>query len=109
MHAVDTAWLHGKGAHTHEIAVLIGELGGPAVGTRRVVLARIDGALIGYLTFSPVAGSRPGWLHDLSRKVPDAPPGTMELMVSAAVDEFRSAGARMAAFRIHPLHRIGRR
>lgn len=100
--SVDDAWLHGKGAHTHEIAVLVGELGGKAGGSRRVVLARIDGRLIGYLTFSPVAGSRPGWLHDLSRKVPDAPPGTMELMVSAAVDQFRCNGDRWLHFGFTP-------
>ena len=98
--AVDHAWLDGKGEH--EIAVLIGELGGPAAGTRRVVLARISERLIGYLTFSPVAGARPGWLHDLSRKLPDAPPGTMELMVSTAVEQFRAGGAGWLHFGFTP-------
>ena len=102
IHGVDSAWLQGKGAHTHELAVLIGELGGRAAGTRRVVIARLDGRLIGYLTFSPVAGARPGRLHDLSRKVPDAPPGTMELMVSAAVDQFRVDGDQWLHFGFTP-------
>lgn len=41
----------------------------------------------------PVWGERPGWLHDLTRRVSDAPPGTMELCNHLAIERFREEGA----------------
>ncbi len=52
---------------------------------------RPGGRPIGYVSYVPSYGPRPGWLHDLTRRVPTAPPpGTMELINVTAIEQFRS-------------------
>lgn len=84
---LDRRWLSAKAAH--ELAVLIGERDGPADRFRRLFVAELDENVMGYISFSPVYGSRPGWLHDLTRRSPDAPPGVMELIVAETIDRLR--------------------
>jgi lysylphosphatidylglycerol synthetase-like protein (DUF2156 family) len=89
---LDRQWLDTKGSH--ELAFLIGERNGPADGFRRLLVAERDGLPQGYISFSPVYGSRPGWLQDLTRRSPDAPPGVMELILAEMIDRLRhEAGA----------------
>ncbi len=90
--ALDRQWLRSKGSH--ELAFMIGERSGPADRYRRLFVAERDGQVLGYISFSPVPGTRPGWLHDLTRRHPDAPPGVMELIVSDAVGRMRQEAGR---------------
>jgi lysylphosphatidylglycerol synthetase-like protein (DUF2156 family) len=83
---LDAQWLRAKGRFTRPLQTLVGELGGPGAPIRRLVLARQEGRIVGYVSLSPVFGSRPGWLHDLSRRADDAPPGVMELLVSSCIE-----------------------
>lgn len=83
--ALDREWLRGKGRFARPLRFLVGEVGGPGADLRRLVLGRLDGTVVGYLSLSPVYGSRPGWLHDLSRRRTDAPPGVMEVLVSSSL------------------------
>ncbi|MFX4293293.1 bifunctional lysylphosphatidylglycerol flippase/synthetase MprF [Streptomyces bohaiensis] len=99
---IDTAWLRGKGRHVKEIEFLVGELGGPAQHARRLLLGRLDGEPIAYISYSPAYGSRPGWLHDLSRRVPQAPPGVMEAINLTALETFREEGAPWLHFGFTP-------
>lgn len=100
---VDRAWLRSKGRHVKELTFMVGETGGPAQATRRLFTARsANGDLLAYVSFSPVYGPRAGWLHDLSRRRPDAPPGVLELIVSTAVDTFRAEKARYLHFGMTP-------
>lgn len=78
--ALDAEWLAGK--HAKPLRFMVGRLGGRAEPLRRLVLGRLDSRIVGYLSLSRVSGSRPGWLHDLSRRSIDAPPGVMELLVA---------------------------
>jgi lysylphosphatidylglycerol synthetase-like protein (DUF2156 family) len=87
---IDAQWLQAKGWHVKQLAFMVGERGGRAAGLRRLFVAHgPDSGVLGYITFSPVYGLHAGWLHDLSRRVPDAPPGTMELVIHTAVERFR--------------------
>lgn len=86
---LDRRWLRGKGRFTKPLAFMVGERGGPGAALRRLVLARRAGRVVGYLSLSPVYGSRPGWLHDLSRRTGDAPPGVMELLVASCLRRCR--------------------
>ena len=90
--ALDAQWLRAKGRFARPLHTLVGELGGPAASLRRLVVARQDGELLGYVSLSPVFGSRPGWLHDLSRRRDDAPPGVMELVVSQCLQRCLDEG-----------------
>lgn len=100
---LDASWLHAKGRHVKELAFMVGERGGPGAPSRRLFLARSEtGQVLAYISFSPVYGARAGWLHDLSRRAPDAPPGTLESIVVFAVERFRAEGARFLHFGFTP-------
>jgi lysylphosphatidylglycerol synthetase-like protein (DUF2156 family) len=101
--AIDANWLRSKGRHIKELDFMVGERGGPAGYLRRLFVALAEsGAPIGYITFSPVYGRQSGWLHDLSRRTPDAPPGTMELVIHTAIDRFRAEGVGYLHFGLTP-------
>lgn len=99
---LDRQWLRSKGRFTREMKFMVGELGGSAQPLRRLFVATLDDKLIGYISFSPVYGSRAGWLHDLSRRVPDAPAGVMESINSYAIERFREAGVPWLHFGFTP-------
>lgn len=99
---IDARWLRQKGRHAKELAFLIGEIGGPWQSLRKLFVGRIDGKPIGYISYAPVYGSRPGWLHDLSRRLPDCPPGVMEAINSHAIDHIRALGAPWLHFGFTP-------
>jgi lysylphosphatidylglycerol synthetase-like protein (DUF2156 family) len=88
MQAVDQVWLPSKGDHARQLEFLVGQYGGAMQKHRRLFAGRIDGELVGYISYSPVYGSRPGWMHDLSRRRPDNSPGIMEAINKAAIDTF---------------------
>ena len=101
--ALDTAWLRSKGRHVKELAFMVGERGGDADCRRRLFVATgPDGDPLAYVSFSPVYGRHAGWLHDLSRRRPDAPPGSLELIVTTAVETFRAEGAPYLHFGFTP-------
>lgn len=100
--AIDAKWLRSKGRFTKELEFMVGEVGGPAQNLRRLFLARLDGRPIAYISFSPVHGEHEGWLHDLSRRMPDAPPGVMEAINARAIEAFRAEGVRCLHFGFTP-------
>jgi lysylphosphatidylglycerol synthetase-like protein (DUF2156 family) len=102
MAALDTRWLHSKGKHAKPLEFLVGEYGGPVQHHRRLFVGLLEGNLAGYISYSPVYGSRPGWLHDLSRRQPDGPPGIMEAINKAAIDTFRAEGVPWLHFGFTP-------
>lgn len=99
---LDSTWLRGKGKHAKPLEFLVGEHGGPMQQYRRLFIGRLDGALAGYISYSPVYGSRPGWLHDLSRRRPGGPPGIMEAINKTAIDAFQAEGVGWLHFGFTP-------
>lgn len=100
--AVDAAWLRAKGRHVKELAFMVGERGGPAEPMRRLFVAHRGEDVLGYVSFSPTYGLHGGWLHDLCRRDPQAPPGTAELMTVTAIERFRAEGAGWLHFGLTP-------
>jgi lysylphosphatidylglycerol synthetase-like protein (DUF2156 family) len=99
---LDAAWLATKGPDVKPLEFLVGQTGGQYQYLRRVFVAERDGELIGYVSYAPVYGSRPGWMHDLSRRRPDAPPGVMEAINKAAIDQFSGEEVRWLHFGFTP-------
>jgi lysylphosphatidylglycerol synthetase-like protein (DUF2156 family) len=70
--------------------------------SRRYFLAEQDGRPVGFLALVPIA-ARNGWfLEDLLR-IPDAPNGTAEMLVDAAMRSIAAEGARYATLGMVPL------
>jgi len=102
MRALDARWLAAKGKHAKELEFLVGEYGGEHQRSRRLFVGTIDGKLVGYVSYSPAYGSRPGWLHDLSRRLPAGPPGVMETINAVAIETFRAEDAGWLHFGFTP-------
>jgi lysylphosphatidylglycerol synthetase-like protein (DUF2156 family) len=91
---IDSTWLRAQGRLAKEMTFLVGERAGRGAPFRRLAIARQDGRITAYVTFSPCYGSRPGWLCDLTRRRPDSPPGVIELIVHTMVERLRDEGDR---------------
>jgi hypothetical protein len=99
---ISARWLESKGKK--ELDFMVGEVGGPADTDRRIFLV-LDGEEkpVAFISYVPVWGrERPGYLHDLTRRVPDVPPGAMELCNAEAIDRFRAEGVRYLHFGFTP-------
>lgn len=76
---------------------------------RRVFVARQAGEVPGFVVASPIP-RRNGWLIEQVVRRPDAPNGTAELLIDAALRTFRADGADHVALGVAPLSdRAGRR
>lgn len=101
--SIDREWLRGKGRMANELTFMVGEPWGRGAPYRRVFVARHEGRTIAYVTYSPCFGTQPGWLYDLTRRHPDAPPGTVELVFAAAVEALRAESCRWLHLGLTPL------
>lgn len=101
LESISRTWLAKK--KKKEIEFMVGQLGGPDDHERRIFVAQ-DAAsrLVGFVTYVPVWGRHPGYLHDLTRKHPDAPVGTMELINSVALERLRGEGVGHLHFGFTP-------
>ncbi|WP_405390664.1 DUF2156 domain-containing protein [Streptomyces sp. NBC_01102] len=102
MRALDKLWLGTKGEEVKQLEFLIGQYGGRYQHLRRLFVGVLDGRLTGYITYSPVYGQQAGWLHDLTRRHPDSPPGVMEAINKAAIDTFKAEGVHWLHFGFTP-------
>ena len=103
--AIDREWLRAKGRHVKPLRFLVGER--ESAGGRLFVAHGPDGRL-GYITYSPVHGSRPGWMHDLSRRRAQVPPGVMEAVNAHAIEVFTAEGAAWLHFGFTPFAGLDR-
>ena len=101
MQELDAGWLGAKGG-ARPLEFLVGQCGGRYQHLRRLFVGVHGGRLTGYISYSPVYGSRPGWMHDLSRRQPDSPPGVMEAINKAAIDKFQAEGVAWLHFGYTP-------
>lgn len=102
MRRLDASWLVSKGKHAKPMEFLVGQHGGEVQKHRRLFVGVIDGELAGYISYSPVYGDRAGWLHDLSRRRPDGPPGVAEAINKYAIEAFRNEGTGWLHFGFTP-------
>lgn len=87
IHSVSNAWLREKGGK--ELDFLIGEIGSVGEKERRIfAVTKDDGQIVGFITYVPVWGEYPGYLHDITRRLPETVPGAMELCNAYAIERF---------------------
>ncbi len=70
---------------------------------RRHLAAWQHGTLVGLLSLAPVP-ARNGWLFEHLLRDPDAPNGTLELLVDRAMRDIAAEGATWATLGLAPLH-----
>lgn len=63
---------------------------------------RLHDTWLGFITYVPVFGACPGYLHDLTRRLPAAPPGAMELCNAEAMARLHAEGAAFLHFGFTP-------
>ena len=63
---------------------------------------------VGFITYVPVWGRTPGYLHDLTRRLPTAPPGAMELCNAHAIERMIAEGVEYLHFGFTPFMTDGR-
>jgi len=102
MRALDAVWLPSKGDGARQLEFLVGQYGGPAQEHRRLFVGTIDDQLVGYISYTPVTGAQPGWMHDLSRRIPSKVPGIMEAINRTAIDRFTAEGVPWLHFGFTP-------
>jgi lysylphosphatidylglycerol synthetase-like protein (DUF2156 family) len=104
--SISEAWLRAK--RKHELAFMVGVASDADDACRRTFVA-LDrtGDAMAFITYVPAWGDRPGYLHDLSRRRPDAPPGAMELINAFAMRRMQEEGARYLHFGFTPLVMTG--
>jgi lysylphosphatidylglycerol synthetase-like protein (DUF2156 family) len=105
---IDAEWLRSKGRLAKELRFMVGQREGRGAAMRRVFVARRDGDAIAYVTYSPVWGERAGWLYDLTRRRPDSPPGTVELIFHTALERLQAEGVRWLHLGLTPYVGFGR-
>ena len=102
INALDQLWLGSKGEHVKELEFLVGQRGGDMQRHRRLFVGTIDNELMGYISYAPVYGERAGWMHDLSRRVPNQLPGIMEAINSTAIARLTAEGVAWLHFGFTP-------
>lgn len=101
IYRISEAWIKGKARK--EIAFLIGEIGSPGQTERRIfVVVDADERMLGFITYVPVWGEYPGYLHDITRRLPGARQGTMELCNAYAIERFIEEGVAHLHFGFTP-------
>jgi lysylphosphatidylglycerol synthetase-like protein (DUF2156 family) len=105
--SISEAWLQAKGKQ--ELAFMVGAASDAHDAQRRTFVA-VDrtGKAMAFVTYVPAWGERPGYLHDLSRRRPDAPPGVMELINAFAVRRMQEEGVSYLHFGFTPFVMTGR-
>jgi lysylphosphatidylglycerol synthetase-like protein (DUF2156 family) len=104
---VDRQWLDRKGHGGRLMEFLVGERSDRGAPWRRIFVGRQDGRVVGYISYVPTFGQRPGWLHDLSRGT-GGTPGVMEAINAEAITAMRAEGARWLHFGFTPFTGLDR-
>ncbi|PYQ13516.1 MAG: hypothetical protein DMF80_14670 [Acidobacteria bacterium] len=100
--AITQAWVRAKGRHKKVLEFLVGEIDAVEREGTRCFVALREEKVIAFITYVPSYGRLAGLMHDLSRRLPDCPPGVMELINLTAIERFQSEGVRYLNFGLTP-------
>ena len=101
LHGISNAWLAHK--RKKELDFMVGEIGAPGELRRRIFMVQNEASdPLGFISYVPAWCDRPGLLHDLTRRLPTAPPGTMELCNAFAMERLKEEGVAYLHFGFTP-------
>jgi phosphatidylglycerol lysyltransferase len=103
--AVSDAWLAGRGAA--EKGFSLGRFDPGYVNLAPVAVVRAAGRAVAFASLMPGYGGREALSVDLMRHVPDAPPGTMDLLFAELIAHARAEGYRWFNLGMAPLAGVG--
>ncbi|MCM2371549.1 bifunctional lysylphosphatidylglycerol flippase/synthetase MprF [Aporhodopirellula aestuarii] len=100
--AISQSWLSEK--RKPELDFMVGDLEGDLLDQRRIFLVMdAEERPVAFISYVPVRGKeQPGYLHDLTRKIADAPVGAMELCNATAIERFQAEGVSYLHFGFTP-------
>ncbi|PKV89032.1 DUF2156 domain-containing protein [Streptomyces sp. TLI_146] len=104
--AVSRAWLAGLRAAEAADGDNAARRGEVADG-RRVFEGRIGDEVVASVTYLPVFGTRPGWLHHTAHRAPGAPQGALEAVGLEAVRVFAAEEAQWLHLGFTPFAGLG--
>jgi phosphatidylglycerol lysyltransferase len=101
MEAIHAAWLAKKGGV--EMGFSMGRFG-ERLDLEAIFAVAVDAQeqVRAFVSFVPIY-SRNGWALDLMRRAPEAPKGTMELLLARALERFAAQGSAMVSLGVAPL------
>ncbi|MEO5694369.1 MAG: DUF2156 domain-containing protein [Usitatibacter sp.] len=104
--AISKAWLRDKGGK--ELAFMVGVATDGNDSLRRTFVALDEaGSPAAFITYVPAWGRKAGYLHDLSRRRPEAAPGAMELINAFAIRRFQEENVGFLHFGFTPFVMTG--
>lgn len=101
---INRSWIKQK--KTKELQFLISDaplLDKIDASRQRIFLAFLNDQPLAYILYVRTFGSFQGWMHELTRKFTDTPPGIMELINVTALQQFSAEGETYLNFGFTPL------
>ncbi len=89
---ISKRWVRAKGGAERGFSMTLGRIPKSDDGDTRILIARRDDEIVGFLSFVPVFGSN-GWSLDMMRRQLDSPNGLTEFMVLQASQILKAEGA----------------
>lgn len=104
MEAVSKSWLKSK--KSPEMAFMLGGVNLAAPMDRRYFVAKdAVGRVLGFAVFLPYA-QKQGYIADVTRRLPDAPQGVLELIIYTAFTKMRDEGVEWGSMGLSPLANV---
>jgi len=100
---ISREWLAGKGGEP--LGFLLGDPAARPDSRKRWFVARRDERVEAFVVLEPVL-ARGGWYLDVTRRRPDAPRGTMELLTTEVLLKLGREGVPYASMGLSPLARL---
>ncbi|UYZ84930.1 DUF2156 domain-containing protein [Entomomonas sp. E2T0] len=86
---INTLWLKNKGGNALSKLVIDFNSIELNSGEHRLYIASIGDNVLAYIIYTRTYGKTLGWFHNLSRRIPDAPNGIMQLINQTAINQFK--------------------
>lgn len=86
---INALWLKNKGGSALSKLVIDFNSIELISGEHRLFIASLEDNVLAYIVYTRTYGKTLGWFHNLSRKIPDAPNGIMQLINQTAINQFK--------------------